>query len=205
MARWVVPGTIAGVDNLPPELLPAPDPVLLKEPGGPVVRTFAGTHGAGTATFSADLQHRYRLSRVWDPTLPRCVFVMLNPSTATEAVLDPTIRRCYGYATTWGAGALEVVNIFALRSTDPGALYRHHDPVGAGNDTAVVAAACAGDLVVAGWGAHGALRNRGACVRALLADTGVELHQLRLTNAGHPGHPLYLRADAEPLLWPVTP
>ena len=47
------------------------------------------------------------------------LFVMLNPSTATQTHSDPTIRRCEGFAKRWGYRTLEVVNLFAWRATVP--------------------------------------------------------------------------------------
>jgi hypothetical protein len=40
---------------------------------------------------TADIRgdYRYSLTRVWDPALPVITFVLLNPSTADEAQLDP--------------------------------------------------------------------------------------------------------------------
>lgn len=63
--------------------------------------------------------------------------------------------------------------------------------------SALTDAAAGADLIVCGWGVHGAFRGRGAHVRALLA--GRSLHCLALTKAGEPGHPLYLRGDVEPV------
>ena len=59
---------------------------------------------------------------------------MLNPSTADEHVLDPTVKKCVKWAKQWGFGALDVCNIFAWRSTDPKLLYNLKDPVGPEND-----------------------------------------------------------------------
>lgn len=166
----------------------------------PVVETADGPQGLATATYDEAGQYRFRLSRVWDLTLPRCLFVMLNPSTASAHVLDPTVTRCHRFARDWGHGSFEVVNIFAHRSTDPRALHIVTDPVGPGNDDAILAAAAA-DLVVAAWNVHGALHDRGPAVRALLTDTGHTLHHLRLTSRGHPGHPLYVARSARPRAW----
>lgn len=182
---------------------PATDPSIAAAPCGPVIDVAHTDDGTGTAVFSADRVHRYRLSRVWgDPVGGGVCFLMLNPSTADAFQLDPTVRRCRGYATAWGHRRLEVVNIFSLRSTDPAALYTHPDPSGGEpNDQAIVAAAAAADVVVAAWGNHGALNGRAATVRALLAGV-CEPQTLKVTGAGEPSHPLYLPKTAEP--FPLT-
>jgi len=148
----------------------------------------------GDAVFSPCTRYRFRLWREWGDASSRCLFVMLNPSTATAEVDDPTIRRCVGYAKRWGFGALDVANIFALRSTDPEALYAEADPVGAGNDEAIVELARCASRVVLAWGAHGAYQGRGSAVLRLLA--GVPCVALGVTQSGQPRHPLYLRSDA---------
>ena len=109
---------------------PAADPIITAAPSGPVIDVAHTDDGTGTAAFSADRVHRYRLSRVWGDSGGGVCFVMLNPSTADAFQLDPTGRRCRGYAEAWGHRRLEVVNIFSLRSTDPAALYTHPDPSG---------------------------------------------------------------------------
>ena len=51
-------------------------------------------NAAAGAVFSDCERYRYRLWRVWDEGKPKACFVMLNPSTATHEVLDPTVTRC---------------------------------------------------------------------------------------------------------------
>lgn len=152
----------------------------------------------GRATFDETRTYRYTLHRRWAPGGRRVCFCLLNPSTADEFKLDPTLTRCLGYARRWGFHAMETVNIFALRSTDPRGLREHADPIGPGNDRSIRTAARRADLVVAGWGSHGSLLGRGEQVAALLARI-CDPVCLGLTNAGAPRHPLYLRKDLEPI------
>lgn len=160
---------------------------------------------SGEALFSDCGRYRYRLSRIWDVTGPRLLFVMLNPSTATETRSDPTLCRCLNQARTLGFGGLTVVNLFALRATDPRALKLADDAVGAGNDAVILRAACRAGAIVCAWGRHGVLRRRGAAVAGMLRDAGLPLFHLGLTRCGQPRHPLYLRRDSSPVPWEGQP
>lgn len=144
----------------------------------------------GGAAFDASKRYRYRLWRRWAEGGALVTFVMLNPSTADARRDDPTIRRCAGFARGWGFAAMTVVNLFALRATDPVRLRRARDPVGPGNDGYILAAAAESDALVVAWGNAGALRERDRDVLRLLADQRAEC--LGLTGAGRPRHPLYL-------------
>jgi hypothetical protein len=145
---------------------------------------------------------------------------MLNPSTADAFKVDPTVRRCLGFAQAWGSGGLVVLNAFALRSTDPLALYGHRDPVGPENDRVIreTLERYQPAQVVAGWGEHaakisrygarrpavprgqrpGSWQSRASEIAAMLGDS---LLALKVTKDGNPGHPLYLPGTAVPLPW----
>ncbi len=153
------------------------------------------------ATFSPCRRWRYLLWRRWDAAKPAANFLMLNPSTADELKLDPTCARARDYAERWGYGALVVTNVFAFRNTDPARMKAAQDPVGPGNDAAIVRAAREAGIVVCAWGNHGAFLGRSAQVTALLRKNHVELHALRVNAGGEPAHPLYLpsRLSAIPL------
>jgi len=148
------------------------------------------------AVFSSCRRWRYLLWRRWDPSLPAANFLMLNPSTADEFKLDPSCTRARLYAERWGYGSLIVTNIFGWRATDPRAMKAVKDPVGRGNDRAILRAAREAGIVVCAWGNHGAHRGRSEAIRRLLG--GVDLHALRITGIGEPSHPLYLPASLEP-------
>src|SRR5688572_9136925 len=122
------------------------------------------------ATFSRCRRWRYLLWRCWDASKPTANFLMLNPSTADEQQLDPSCTRARNYAERWGYGALIVTNVFGWRATDPREMKAVRDPVGAGNDAAIVRAAREAALVVCAWGNHGEHHERARGVTALLRD-----------------------------------
>lgn len=156
---------------------------------------------AAGATFSACRRWRTLLWRCWDEARPIANFLMLNPSTADERVLDPTCARARNYAERWGYGALLVTNVFAWRATDPGAMCAAADPVGKGNDAAILQAAQRAQLVVCAWGNHGRHLGRSGAVQGLLRGAGIVLHVLRLNDNGEPAHPLYLPGKLRPRRW----
>ena len=153
------------------------------------------------AVYSPCEAYRYALTRIWNSAAPRAVFVMLNPSTATEVQNDPTVERCERRARALGFGGFRVVNIFAYRATDPRVMRAQADPVGPGNDAALVEAVGWGDQIICAWGNHGAHLRRGAAVEALLRAQGKPLFHLSLTKEGAPKHPLYIGYAVQPELW----
>ena len=152
-----------------------------------------------TACIDETGAYRYKLSRRWNPDKPMVMFIMLNPSTADANVDDPTIRRCIGFAQSWGYGGLWVGNLFALRSPHPKDLLPADDPVGSQNDAALNSMADRSDLVVAAWSAEAAkFPAREAQVREMF---GPRLYCLATTKGGHPRHPLYLKGDLTPIVY----
>lgn len=163
-------------------------------------RTLTGEWGA---VYSPCETYRYRLWRQWDGLRPTLAFCLLNPSTATELKNDPTIERCQRRAVEWGYGRLEIVNIFALRSTNPMALYSEPDPIGWANDSNILSVARHADRFVCGWGKHGALRRRGEYVHSLLLEHFPDgnIQVLALNKDGSPKHPLYVGYATQPKEW----
>ena len=159
----------------------------------PVVSSDSG------AVFSECRRWRYLLWRRWDESLPVANFLMLNPSTADEFKLDPSCTRARVYAERWGYGALIVTNLFGWRATDPEEMKAVRDPVGPGNDRAILRAARESALVVCAWGNHGAHLGRSSAVRALLEKGGIAPRFLRMNGSGEPAHPLYLPGNLKPI------
>lgn len=145
------------------------------------------------ADFSDDRRYRYKLRRCFagsvdERAVKPLVFCMLNPSTASAFVNDPTIRRCIGFAQDWGYSDLIVVNLFAVRETSSKLLCTFADPVGPDNDAALAELPVSTPIVCA-WGSHPMARQRAeVAIKAL----GRGLFCLKQTQDGSPSHPLYL-------------
>lgn len=131
-----------------------------------------------------------------------CVFVMLNPSTADADQDDATIRRCVAFAKAWGYDRMEVVNLFAWRSTDPKAMLAltasDIDPVGRDNRHHVHGAVERAGIVICAWGAHGGHIGQDETMLGWLEEHGADPHALKVTKDGFPGHPLYIPAGTQP-------
>ena len=155
------------------------------------------------ALISDDELYRWWLSRTIAATDPlvklvgRLVFIMLNPSTADAKIDDRTIRRCMGFAYSFGCAEIIVVNLFGLRSKDPKALYKAGDPVGPDNDYWIKWYTNEAKSVIAGWGADGGHMGRDRAVLEMLRERKVAVHHLGLNGDGSPKHPLYLPGNTQ--------
>ncbi len=149
-------------------------------------------HNGNWATFSEDRRYRYSLGRRVGDSSCRILFIMLNPSRADERRDDATIRRCVGFARDWGFGILDVVNLFALMSTDPRVLLEAEDPVGPANDAVIGDSLLESDTIVLAWGNH-ALFHRARVARVTsMARQRASLYCMGHTAKGAPRHPLRL-------------
>lgn len=168
---------------------------------GLITRSHVKGDAPSVAVYSPCERYRYLLTREWEPDRGRALFIMLNPSTATEVQNDPTVERCERRARALGFGAFRVCNIFAFRATDPRVMRAAPDPVGPANDAAILDSLPWADRVICAWGTHGAHLGRGAQVEALLRSAGVPLFHLGLSKEGHPKHPLYIGYAVQPDAW----
>ena len=154
----------------------------------PVTEISPGLHGPSIAVYGSAGTYRYLLTRRWGPGA-LMTWVMLNPSTATAHEDDPTIARVTHRAKVAKYGGLAVLNLFALRATDPAELRTHPDPVGPSNNACISAWCQPGDCVVAAWGSHGRFLGRDRVVAGIFERVGVSLLCLGLTVNGQPRHP----------------
>ena len=72
-----------------------------------------------SASYSKCKTYRYSLTKDWNKKGKRLLFILLNPSTATEKQNDPTIERCERRSRLMNYGAFRVCNLFAFRTKSP--------------------------------------------------------------------------------------
>lgn len=160
--------------------------------------------------FSPDRRWRYELIHHWndllsggyepDRVLP---WIGLNPSTADESQLDPTLRRIAGFSKQFGYDGFAMLNLFAWRDTDPAEMMRAMDPVGRENDAVLDSWAKPGRRIVCCWGNHGGHLSRWRKVAERLKGLGAELVCLDTNKDGSPKHPLYVKSDAVLRPWVI--
>jgi hypothetical protein len=148
--------------------------------------------GAG---FSPDRRYRYALWRQWSPGPPaRTIsFVLLNPSTANDKRLDPTLTRCAGHAKRWGFDRMNVVNLYAFRTPYPKIMLAQDDPTGPENAAAIDRYVSESDLCIAAWGWNVIETGRLKWLCELAYP--IPVHVLGFTAGGEPRHPLHMRND----------
>lgn len=170
-----------------------------------------------SAVISPDGRYRYSLERqLREGVARRIVWVMLNPSKADHYRDDATLRRVIWFSARYGCpcGAIEVVNLYAWRSTPSDGLTAAEalgfDVIGPENDHHILRAFKRAEqsmgMVVFAWGAHELAGARVEAVRALARVAGIErVHCLARTKEGAPSHPLRLRSDLSFQPWePIT-
>jgi hypothetical protein len=158
-----------------------------------------------SAQFSPCRNWRYTLHRRWRDG-SSVAFLMFNPSTADETQDDPTIRKCVGFAQGWGYGRLVILNLFAIRGTDPRTVERVQDPVGPLNNYWILKAladdGCRELICAWGCGEHMKRADLARRPAALLAElqrsmTYLDVNCLGVRQDGQPRHPLMLAYSTE--------
>ena len=128
---------------------------------------------------------RYQLWRIWDPTLPLVLFVLLNPSVGDAAQDDPTLRRLVYFAKKFGFGGFYVGNLYAEITPYPKTLYQKHPKRERKNFIHLKEMLSLCERVVFAWGRTEPL--------PLWLDEMVEdAWCFGFTANGRPKHPLYL-------------
>lgn len=148
--------------------------------------------------------HRYWLTRTWNPKRPRVTFVGLNPSTADDRQDDATIRKCIGFAKLWDMGELLMLNLWTYRATNPDDLVVADAMLMLVGDRVEEQAAFnlihPGELVVCAWGATAKSIRGGTQPKRMigrLLQRKAKVRALHINKDGSPKHPLYVSYGAK--------
>ncbi len=68
------------------------------------------------ATYSDDEKHRFLLEKTWSDG-KNIVFIGINPSYATELIMDNTTNNMTNYAIRNNYDKIKIVNLFLFRAT----------------------------------------------------------------------------------------
>ena len=167
-----------------------------------IIKRHETEDGWREAVYSECETYRYTLRINWQEHGRRLLYIMLNPSKATELANDPTIERCERRARQLGYGNLEVVNLFGLRETHPEKLKKARRPEGSENLDFILSAAESADDILAAWGVHGSHRNQGNFILSALQKNGHPVLCLGQTKEALPRHPLYVSYKTKPPPFP---
>ena len=131
------------------------------------------------------------------------ICVGINPSTAAPDALDPTLQSAQRIALANGYDSFLMFNVYAQRATRPDDMEHALNPaLHAENRKAFRYLLSLSDQPAV-WAAWGSIIEKRAYLSACVADMleiagrqgAVWYHAGALSKAGHPHHPLYLRAD----------
>lgn len=137
-------------------------------------------------------KHRYQLWRLWDDSLPKLLFIMLNPSTADAEKDDPTIRRCIGFAKSWGFGGIYVGNLYSYRTSSPKILIEKLEDVSSKiNLDHLLDMEAQTDKTIYAWG-----NKRG--IPSFIHHHTRDAFYIDMAKDGTPKHPLYLKGCLTP-------
>ena len=125
---------------------------------------------------------------------------MLNPSTADADIDDPTIKKCIHFANREKCTSLTVINLYALRATNPNELLLTNEsngPHNGGHQVTEIENARTG-LVILAWGSHKAVKGKEHLIPDLIniiKNEGLIPYCLQINKDGNPKHPLYVKND----------
>ena len=144
-------------------------------------------------------EYRYKLSRIWEPTKNKILFIMINPSTANATEDDRTIKALLEITKKWpGYGGFYVGNLYPHITSRPAELRNmpYPDDIRAINEKSIEEMASECSIVIYAWGTKGPderqkepewlrkIMNRDVCIIGLSVK-GVPKHPLQRSQYKH--------------------
>ena len=153
------------------------------------------------AIYSPCKNYRYSLSRTQLKAKKFILFILLNPSTATEFKNDPTIARCQKRSQLLGYEAFTICNLFAFRTKSPKIMKNFSEPIGPENNRIINEILNKASKVICAWGNHGTHLNQADRITKIIKNSGTRAYHLGLTKNNQPMHPLYIKYNKKLIKW----
>ena len=157
-----------------------------------ITKTFNKNQTLSTAIFSKCFKYRYSLTKKFNTGKGKLLFILLNPSKATEKVYDATIIRCEKRSKLLAYKQFRVCNLFAFRTTKPTELKKVSNPVGSLNNMFLKTSIKWSDKIICSWGRFGTLHKRDLEVIQIIKKYRTPVFHLGLTKNNQPKHLLYI-------------
>lgn len=151
--------------------------------------------GTSGALFNDDRTHRLYLWRVWDESKRVLMWIGLNPSTADEHDLDPTLESVTRISQHNGFGGFFMTNLFTVVSKDPNILKGTEwgDFLKDKETLWNIKAKC--DSIVFAWGNFKEAQARSAEIMREFKHCNPLC--IRKNKNGSPVHPLYQKGNSQ--------
>lgn len=145
--------------------------------------------------FDGSKLHRFKLTCQWDDTLSKCLYIMLNPSTAVTEKCDPTLGRCISFARSNEFGSITVVNLYSFQTASPKVLWEADVQSLSENVSNVKQSIDKAVMIIGAWGVQIKKDTCFSWVLDYVKASGKSVHCLGKNKNGTPKHPLYLKND----------
>jgi len=149
-----------------------------------------------TATMSDNDEYRYRLVKIWDWNLKIAGIIMLNPSKADVIKVDATVMNITNYLIDNGYGGIDIVNLYAYRTTDPRFLTNRDQQFESINNDYIHEVTKDRDIMIIAWGSdNNKYKTRKREVERILLPYSEKLKCFEDESGKQPRHPLLLADD----------
>ena len=131
------------------------------------------------------------------------LWIMLNPSTATQSKDDNTTSKCVSFSRNWGYDRMVVINLFSYKSTEQKGLkeaFKNGEPINENDEKIrekVITNLKSSDRIVVAWGNGPAKKFRDDVMKPQIdklmkhaIKPNCEIRHLGLTDENEPKHPL---------------
>tara|TARA_Y100001970_G_C14069954_1_gene768887 strand:+ start:386 stop:922 length:537 start_codon:yes stop_codon:yes gene_type:complete len=143
---------------------------------------------------SKNKKYRWSLSYKISKSKKEIIFIGLNPSLSDSLYVDNTTQKIIKICRNYDYGKVNILNLFALISSNPSKIFIHKKPVGYLNDQFICKnleywSKNNNCHLWLGWGNKGTFLNRNIKVSRII----IKFYSFKKDNFGNPLGPLFIK------------